>query len=265
MGRVTRIEWSEATWNVSWGCSKVSEGCKNCYAERIARQYHVRGSHTWKHAFDFRLAPQRLTDPLHWRQPRMIFVDSMSDLFHEQMADAYLAQVWAVMEKCPQHTFQILTKRPERMFRFFAEIPFYERAYLSPPVHGIPLPNVWLGVSVEFAAYRGRIDVLRQCPAVVHFVSFEPLLGDVTPVDLTHIEWIIVGGESDYRQPRPMKPEWAQKLRDAAISRGIPFFFKQVGGKRKCACHGAWGCRLLDGRLWDEMPLIERPLVEFTA
>jgi protein gp37 len=259
----SEIEWTDATWNPVTGCSKVSEGCRNCYAEALSLRFG-RSKKPWAAAFaaeNVVLHPERLKQPFKWREPRTVFVNSMSDLFHEQIPDDYIGRIFRVMERTPQHTYQILTKRPERMRQWYLGTEHHRRG--EPP-----LPNVWLGVSVEDQhAAHGRVPILLGTPAAVRFLSCEPLLA---PVDLSlwleesrspemdmidsgrprhgHLHWVIVGGESGPRR-RPMDLNWARSLRDQCVSAGVPFFFKQVGGRTPKA-----GGRWLDGRTWDEMP-----------
>jgi protein gp37 len=235
------IEWPEATWNPVTGCSKVSPGCAHCYAEaltaRYAKAWSVPGlPWTPQNANqNVILKPERLEQPLRWRRPRMIFVNSMSDLFHELVPFEYVDRVFETMAAAPQHVFQILTKRPERM-----------RDYAV--ASGEPLPNVWLGTSIENRRFVHRADLLRATPAAVRFISAEPLLGRLERLDLAEIDWLIVGGESGTRH-RPISREWVAELRDAALDTGTAFFFKQWGGRTPKA-----GGRLLDGETWDELP-----------
>lgn len=241
MGETSAIQWTDATWNGWIGCTKVSPACKNCYAERIETRFGrnfsiVRKSTTFK-------------APLKWKEPRMIFTCSMSDFFHKD-ADKWRDEAWDIIRQTPQHTYQILTKRPERI-----------RDCL-PEDWGDGWPNVWLGVSVEMQQYMSRLDELAKIPARLRFVSAEPLLGNLDfyeyhPDRLHVVDWIIVGGESDPHNPRPMKEWWVRRILAQCLESivPIPFFFKQWGGRTKCKCHNTWGCRLLDGRTWDEMPV----------
>ena len=216
----THIQWTEATWNVVSGCTRVSDGCTHCYIERTPpmRMAHRRfdrdgiGGTT-----GVQLHPDRLAIPLHWRKPRLIFVCSLADLFHDNVPDGYLAQVWEVMAQCPQHTFQILTKRPARM-----------RSWLKRWHDNTGLANVWCGASIESNDYVGRADKLREVPAAIRFLSLEPLLAPINDLDLTGIGWVIVGGESG-PGARPMHPDWARNLRDKCTAARVPFFFKQRG------------------------------------
>jgi len=245
MASKSGIEWTEHTWNPTTGCTKVSPGCKHCYAEVMARRLHAMGAPGYERGFALTLHPDRLRQPLKRRQPTIYFVNSMSDLFHEEVPDTYLDEVFAVMEEAEQHVFQVLTKRAERMHDYILGRG------------GCP-PNVWLGVSVEDRKYGvPRIDLLRHLPATVRFLSCEPLLEDLGEIDLASIHWIIVGGESGHRA-RPMRKHWVERLRDQAEEAGVAFFFKQWGAygpdgvRRSKKANG----RLLDGRTWDAMPAI---------
>lgn len=233
------IEWTESTWNPVTGCSKISPGCKYCYAERLAERLQAMGQPNYKDGFKLTLQPHMLELPLTWRKPQTIFVNSMSDLFHADVPLAYIRRVFDVMVRAPQHRFQVLTKRAERLADAAGELPW--------PA------NVWMGVSVESAAYMHRIDRLRRVPAAVRFLSLEPLLGPLAALDLTGIDWVIVGGESG-PGARPMDPAWVTDIRDQCERAGTAFFFKQWGGPNKKKTG-----RLLDGRTYDEMPLA-RPL-----
>lgn len=234
MSDTTAIEWTDATWNPVRGCSKVSPGCKHCYAETFAERFRGVPNHPFEQGFDLRLVPESLELPLKWKRPRKIFVNSMSDLFHEKVPVAFIRKVFAVMERAPQHVFQVLTKRAARMKEVTAKID---------------LPtNAWLGVSVESDAYLDRVTELRATDAAVRFLSIEPLLGPIEKLPLKKIDWVIVGGESG-PGARPMEKEWARSIRDQCSGAGVPFFFKQWGGVQKRK-HG----RALDGRTWDEMP-----------
>ncbi len=235
----TAIEWTDATWNPATGCDKVSPGCDHCYAERIA----LRDPKNFPTGFAVTLHPERLDKPLHWREPRRIFVNSMSDLFHDQIPDQFIEQVWDTMAAAPQHTFQLLTKRPGRM-----------RSLLR---HWQVLPNVWLGVSAENQKWADvRLPILAETPAAIRFVSAEPLIGPISLADhLPGLDWVIVGGESG-PEHRPMDPDWARDLRDQCTSAGVAFLFKQWGGRTPKA-----GGRELDGRTWDEYPDVTSPLV----
>ena len=213
----SKIEWTDATWNPVTGCTAVSAGCEHCYAEALALRLQRMGVAKYRHGFAVTLHPEALAQPLRWATPRRIFVNSMSDLFHARVPKGFVAQVWNVMARCPQHTFQVLTKRPARMARWTA-------------AHPAP-PNVWLGTSVEDARVLGRVDHLRACRAPVRFLSCEPLLGPLDGLDLTGIDWVIVGGESGPGY-RPMDMAWARDIRDLCVERGVAFFFKQDAAPR---------------------------------
>lgn len=234
MAAGSSIEWTEATWNPVTGCSKVSPGCKNCYAERLARRLQAMGQPNYRNGFRLTLQPQMLDLPLHWRKPRTIFVNSMSDLFHREVPLEFVQQVFEVMGRAHWHTFQVLTKRADRLRN------------LDPVLHWTP--NIWTGVSVESQAYAFRIDDLRETRASVKFLSLEPLLGPLPGLDLRGIDWVIVGGESGPRA-RPMDPAWVLDIREQCRGSNVPFFFKQWGGRRKSRTG-----RVLEGRTWDEMP-----------
>jgi protein gp37 len=256
------IEWTDATWNPVTGCDRTSPGCDNCYALTLAGRLKAMGQPKYQNDGDARtsgpgfgltLHPDELGTPLRWRKPRMVFVNSMSDLFHPEVPDGFILGVFGVMAQAEQHTFQILTKRPQRMAKLL-EWAHHEIGWLS-----APLPNVWLGTSVENQRYADlRIPHLLRTPAAIRFLSVEPLLG---PVDLrlpdplrepvfenSTVDWVIVGGESGAGR-RPMDPEWARSIRDQCDAGAVPFFFKQWGG-RTPKSHG----RELDGRTWDELP-----------
>lgn len=242
MATTSKIEWTEQTWNPVVGCTKISAGCKHCYAETLARRLQAMGTPGYENGFAPTLLPHRLLEPLKRKKPTVYFVNSMSDLFHEKVPDAYIDQVVDVMAQTPHHSYQVLTKRAARMARFFK--------HRSVPV------NVWLGVSVENRRHGvPRIDWLRGIPAKIRFLSVEPLLEDVGPLDLTDIHWVIVGGESGPKA-RPMAPEWAEAVRRQCQAQNVAFFFKQWGGwgadgKRRAKSKNG---RLLNGRTWDEMP-----------
>jgi protein gp37 len=221
----SRIEWTDATWNPVTGCTAVSSGCVNCYARRMAQRFHG------PHGFDVTLHPDRLELPMHWRKPRRVFVNSMSDLFHENVPNAFVLSVFRVMNYLPRHAFQVLTKRPERMVAVAPILTW--------------TPNIWVGVTVENQDAIHRIAYLRETPAAVRFLSCEPLLSPLVLPRLDGIHWIIAGGENG-PGARPMREEWSASLRDQAIEAGIPFFFKGHGGKQNT--------RHLDNRLWNQMP-----------
>ena len=234
MAGPSSIEWTEATWNPVTGCTKVSAGCKHCYAERMALRLQAMGKPQYTNGFRVTLQPDALEIPLSWKKGRVIFVNSMSDLFHEQVGLAFVQRVFDVMNRCAQHTFQVLTKRPEVAAEFAANLKWSS--------------NIWLGTSVEDERVLHRIDSLIKIPAKTRFLSVEPLLGPIPRLPLKKLHWVIVGGESG-PGARPMKIEWVRDIRDRCTASGVPFFFKQWGGVNKKAAG-----RTLDGRTWDEMP-----------
>ena len=234
MAAASRIEWTQATWNPITGCTPISAGCQHCYARRMARRLQAMGQERYRRGFEVVLHNDLIGLPAHWRQPRLVFVNSMSDLFHEQVPVEFIQQVFRTMASCPQHTFQVLTKRSARM------------AELSPLLDWPA--NVWAGVTVERADYTFRIDHLRQTGARVKFLSLEPLLGPLPNLDLQGIDWVIVGGESG-PGARPMAPDWVLDIRDQCLAADAPFFFKQWGG-----VHKNKRGRLLGGRAWDQLP-----------
>ncbi|WP_313918198.1 phage Gp37/Gp68 family protein [Tahibacter sp.] len=242
MTTTSKIEWTEQTWNPIVGCTKISAGCKHCYAETMAKRLQAMGTPGYENGFALRLLPERLADPAKRQKPTVYFVNSMSDLFHEKVPESYIQQVFDVIAATPQHSYQILTKRAARLARYFRD-------------RVVP-PNVWLGVSVENRKHGvPRIDYLRTVPARIRFLSVEPLLDDVGELDLRDIHWVIVGGESGPKA-RPMKPEWAEAVRRQCAEQEVAFFFKQWGGwgadgKRRAKSKNG---RLLNGRTWDEMP-----------
>lgn len=253
----TSIEWTDETWNPTVGCSKTSPGCDHCYAITVARRemsaahkgLTVNGDWTG----EVRHLPDRLDTPMHWRRPRRIFVNSMSDLFHKDVGPAFIASVFDTMAKCPQHTFQVLTKRPQRMLQLMSTDVPGERQ---------PLPNVWLGTSIESDRYLFRSNYLRGTPAAVRFLSLEPLLGPLPRLNLDGIGWVIVGGESGHGA-RPMDINWVREIRDQCIAAGVPFLFKQWGEWAPTTTVEGYAIRrvgkkaagrLLDGRTWDEFP-----------
>jgi protein gp37 len=247
MASLSSIEWTDATWNPVTGCTKVSPGCKYCYAERLTKRF---GRQRFT---DIVLHPERLEYPLRWRAPRMIFVNSMSDLFHERVPFEFIDGVFAVMRRASHHTLQVLTKRPDRLLAW----------HRGPGVGRVIPPNAWLGVSVESMAYGWRVDRLRRVDTGIRFVSAEPLLGPLTGLDLTGISWVITGGESGGSAPRALveltehgwepKAEavrWVRELRDKSVHAGVAFFHKQWDGPRPTS-----GGRLIDGRVWSEYPV----------
>ena len=239
MGDNSAIEWTDATWNPVTGCTKISAGCDNCYAERFAERWRGTPGHPFEAGFDLTLRPGRLEQPLRWQRPRRIFVNSMSDLFHRDVPTDFIDRVFATMERAHWHQYQVLTKRPEIMRRHM------ERRYRT---SSVAPPHVWLGVSVEEAKVKRRIEVLRATPARVRFLSIEPLIGPLGELDLAGIHWVIVGGESG-PGARYMRPDWVREIRDQCIAQGVPFFFKQWGGIRPKSKG-----RELDGWEWSQMP-----------
>ncbi len=232
------IEWTESSWNPVTGCSKVSPGCAHCYAETLSQRFHW-SEQPWTAAYaaeNVVLHTERLDQPLRWRRPRMVFVNSMSDVFHELVPLSFIREVFEVMAEAERHVFQILTKRHERLAELAAELPWPE--------------NVWMGVSIENRRWVERADCLRQVPAAVRFISAEPLLGPLDGLDLDGIHWLIAGGESGHRR-RPVREEWVRELRDRCQAEQVAFFLKQWGGRTPKA-----GGRLLDGVEWSEMPVM---------
>ena len=234
----SKIEWTDATWNPVTGCNKVSPGCKLCYAERLAKRLKATGMVKYRNGFEVTCHPEALEIPLRWRKPRTIFVNSMSDLFHEQVPDEFVLSVFGVMERAHWHRYQVLTKRPERVAALNDQLPWPQQ--------------IWLGVSVESERYTHRIDLLRDCGAAVKFLSLEPLLGPLPNLNLDSIDWVIVGGESGPKA-RPMAEDWAVDIRNQCQEAEVPFYFKQWGGVFKKR-QG----RMLDGRTWDEMPTFDK-------
>ncbi len=234
MSTNSEIEWTESTWNPVTGCTKVSPGCEHCYAERMAHRLKAMGQPNYRNGFKLTVHPHMLDRPLGWKKPQMIFVNSMSDLFHQDVPLDFIQQAFAVMREAHWHTFQVLTKRAERLAALEADLDW--------PA------NVWMGVSVENCDYTGRIDYLRQTRADVKFLSLEPLLGPLPSLDLHQIDWVIVGGESG-PGARPMDRAWVTDIRDQCLAAHIPFFFKQWGGTRKKKAG-----RKLEGRFWNQMP-----------
>lgn len=236
------IEWTEATWNPVTGCSEVSPGCAHCYAKTFAERFRGVPGHPYERGFDLLLRPERIDQPLHWKRPRLIFVNSMSDLFHEDVPDDFIKSVFRVMAQADWHTFQVLTKRSDRLARIADELDW--------------AANIWMGVSVENQRWTTRIDDLRRVPAAVRFLSCEPLLGPLS-LDLAEIQWVITGGESGHGA-RPMKPEWVRAIRDQCAASGVAFFFKQWGAydERGIRLGKHASGRMLDGRTWGEMPAL---------
>ncbi|CUQ65503.1 DUF5131 family protein [Candidatus Nitrospira inopinata] len=234
MAQGSGIEWTESTWNPVTGCTKISPGCKHCYAERMAERLQAMGQPNYVNGFQLTLQPHMLELPLKWKKPQTIFVNSMSDLFHEQVPLEYIKTVFDVMGRAHWHRFQVLTKRAERL------------GEVSPSLEWTP--NIWMGVSIESDEYRYRIEHLRRTGAAIKFLSLEPLLGPLTDLDLTGIDWVIVGGESG-PHARPMDPAWVLDIRDQCRRADVPFFFKQWGGPNKKRAG-----RLLENKVWSEMP-----------
>jgi protein gp37 len=243
MATTTEIEWTDATWNPVTGCTKITRGCDFCYAERFSERFRGVAKHPFEHGFDLVLRPERLTQPLQWRKPKRIFVNSMSDLFHKEIPWSFIDRVFETMEAAKWHTFQVLTKRSSLMMRYLRER--YAHNSVAPP-------HIWLGVSVEDAKNTVRLKHLRAARASVRFISFEPLLGPVGKVNLTGIHWAIVGGESG-PHARPMAEDWAVEIRDQCRAANVAFFFKQWGGTRPKS-----GGRLLKKREWNEYPNVSQ-------
>jgi len=233
----SKIEWTESTWNPVTGCTKISEGCAHCYAERMALRLKAMGQKNYVNGFKVTMHPDTLHVPLLWKKPQNIFVNSMSDLFHEDIPLDFIQDVFETMKKAHWHRFQILTKRAERLLELSGNLPWAE--------------NIWMGVTVESHQYKYRIDYLRNIPAHVKFLSLEPLLTSLGQLNLNDIDWVIVGGESG-PQSRPIHIDWVREIRDQCLGKSVPFFFKQWGGVQKKK-----NGRILDEILWDEMPLEE--------
>lgn len=231
----SKIEWTETTWNPSTGCTKISEGCKNCYAERMSKRLCAMGTEKYRNGFILTLHTDVLNEPRTWKAPRTVFVNSMSDLFHEDMPFNFLNQVFTVMNECPRHTFQVLTKRAEILFENDEKLKWTK--------------NIWMGVTVESEKHISRISALRQCGAIVKFLSIEPLLTALPYLDLSGIDWVIVGGESG-PGARPLEESWVIDIKKMCQNQNVPFFFKQWGGTNKKK-----NGRLLQGKVWSEMPI----------
>lgn len=234
MAQKSRIEWTEYTWNPVTGCTKISPGCLNCYAERMSLRLKAMGVNRYRKGFELSLHPDMLNEPLKWKSPRVVFVNSMSDLFHENVPDNFIKSVFNIMNQCPQHTFQVLTKRSERLLSIQGDLRWTH--------------NIWMGVSVEDGRMLFRVHDLVRTHARVKFLSCEPLVGPIHKLPLKGIDWVIVGGESGPRA-RPMLKEWATSIRDQCVEGGVPYFFKQWGGWSKKATG-----RRLAGRYWNQMP-----------
>jgi protein gp37 len=233
----SRIEWTEMTWNPTTGCTKVSAGCKFCYAEIMSKRLKAMGVDKYKDGFKVRVHPEALDIPYTWKSSKVVFVNSMSDMFHESIPIDFIKQVFRVMNSNPQHVFQVLTKRAERLFELHKELKWTH--------------NIWMGVSVENVKVSDRIELLRRTKAKVKFLSLEPLIGPLPNLKLKKIDWVIVGGESGHK-PRPMNPDWVLDIQEQCEKADVAFFFKQWGGRNKKAAG-----RLLNGRTYDEMPEIE--------
>lgn len=264
MANASNIEWTDVTWNPSTGCSKVSSGCKYCYAEVLAARLKAMGSERYEDGFAFTIHWDKISEPLAWKKPRKVFVNSMSDLFHEDTTIEFIRKVFDVMMQTPQHQYQVLTKRPAKMAQMLKQLQD-EGLYA-------PRPHIWLGTSVEDARVWARVDELREVPAIIRFLSCEPLIGALPEqLDLTGLAWVIAGGESGnhlWKQaprerralvdvkgsvwtPRPERVPWVQAIRDACVAQDVAFFFKQWGGVTPKA-----GGRLLDGRIWEQYPAV---------
>ena len=234
MAEISKIEWTFSSWNPLTGCTGISPGCENCYAELMARRLHSMGQEKYRNCFTVTTHEKALSIPDSWARPRVIFVNSMGDLFHKDVPIEFIKKIFSVMNRVDRHTYQILTKRSGRLAELDSELHWN--------------PHIWVGVSVENPDYLYRIDDLRKSTADIKFISFEPLLSEIYDVDLTGIDWVIVGGESG-PHARPIRKEWIIRLRDICLDRDIPFFFKQWGGSNRKASG-----RMLDGRVWEEMP-----------
>lgn len=243
MALQSTIEWTNSTWNPLTGCTKISPGCANCYAQRMSLRLQAMGNPSYKNGFALTMHEDALELPLKWKKPQTIFVNSMSDLFHDEVSDEFILRVFDVMRRANWHRFQILTKRSERLLDISPNLPW--------------MPYIWMGVSVESQNYTYRIDHLRNTGAAIRFISLEPLLGDIPDLDLTGIDWVIVGGESGPRS-RPIKENWVVDIRNQCQENEVPFFFKQWGGVNKKKAG-----RELDGRTWNEMPAYRTLLPAF--
>jgi protein gp37 len=232
----SKIEWTESTWNPVSGCTKISSGCENCYAERMAKRLQAMGTRGYEKGFEVTLHPHALDKPLKMKKPQMIFVNSMSDIFHKDIPDEYIVKIFEVMNKAHWHTFQVLTKRPERLEQIAHKLKWSD--------------NIWMGVTVESNNYIKRVDYLRDMDAKIKFLSIEPLIAPVDKLDYANIDWVIVGGESGYGC-REIKKEWVENIQIKCQQQNIPFFFKQWGGVNK-KING----RLLNGKTYDDMPMI---------
>ncbi|MCL6591894.1 MAG: phage Gp37/Gp68 family protein [Firmicutes bacterium] len=234
MANKTKIEWTEYSWNPVTGCTKISDGCLNCYAEKFAKRLKAMGNPRYKNGFNITIHEDLIAAPLTWKTPHMVFVNSMSDLFHESIPDEIIWRIFGTMNSAHWHTFQVLTKRSQRLLDLSAKLKWTS--------------NIWMGVTVENIDVLYRVDHLRQTGAKIKFISAEPLITGLSAINLNGIDWVIVGGESG-PSARPMKPEWVTEIKDQCLEIGIPFFFKQWGGTNKKKAG-----RLLEGRAWDGMP-----------
>ncbi len=234
MAQKSSIDWTDSSWNPVTGCTKISDGCKHCYAEKMALRLRGMGQKKYENGFELTLHPGVLNEPLKWARPNMIFVCSMGDLFHEDVPDDYIARVFHVMNRAKQHTFQVLTKRSSRLSKIAKSLRWTD--------------NIWAGVTVESSKYKQRIDDLKTLPAKIKFLSLEPLLSELPNIKLNGINWVIVGGESG-TGARPMSKEWVSDIKNQCECKEIPFFFKQWGGVNKKAAG-----KVLEGRIWNEMP-----------
>lgn len=255
MSDKSTIEWTDATWNPVTGCTRVSPGCDHCYALTFAERFRGVRGHPYEQGFDLKLWPERLDLPRTWKKPRRIFVNSMSDLFHKDVPNDFILDVFETMTLADQHIYQVLTKRPSRLINTGLIEKITEKIFLLTGSPDWP-KHIWLGVSVETSEYAWRVDALRKIPAAVRFISAEPLLGPLNAVRLTGIHWLISGGESGIGH-RPCNPDWVRDLRDRCKQEGVSFFHKQWGGRTPKA-----GGRLLDGRTWDELPLTKKREVD---
>lgn len=231
----SKIEWTEATWNPITGCTKISIGCENCYAERLCYRLKAMENEKYRNGFKPTIHPEALNEPLKWKTPKKVFVVSMGDIFHEDVPDDFIQEIFKVMNKSSMHIFQVLTKRSERYFKIMNNVEWSS--------------NIWAGVTVEHSKYLHRLDDLRKVPSKVRFISFEPLLSDIPEISFKGIDWIIVGGESGPRS-RKIDPSWVRNIKDQCLKQDTPFFFKQWGGFNKKK-----NGRKLDGKTWSEMPI----------
>jgi len=238
MAGKSKIEWTEVTWNPITGCTKISEGCLNCYAEKMAKRLNAMGQDKYRNSFKVTLHPNCLNEPLNWKKPQVIFVCSMSDLFHKNVPDEYIKQVFEVMNKANWHTFQVLTKRSKRLAQLAPELNWTD--------------NIWMGVTVESQAQKHRISDLTKIPAKIKYLSVEPMITPIKPIPLKGINWVIVGGESGPGS-RPIKEDWITYIRDKCFDSKVPFFFKQWGGTNKKEA----GC-LLQGEHWKQYPILKQ-------